>query len=158
MFVYVLAVIILALDQIVKFFIRTHMTIGREVPVFGHFLVLDYIQNPGAAWSMFGGQRGLLILIALVVIAAIVYVQVRYRPGALVQIGMGLLLGGAIGNLVDRILFGKVTDFIYIQVINYPIFNLADSAIVVGVLLILIRSFFANKTGESQQQSLEERE
>lgn len=140
MLVYILAVIVFGLDQLVKYTVRTSMAVNQMIPIWPHVLVLDYIRNPGAAWGMFGHARYLLILIALIVIAAVVYVQSRYRPKIGFQIGLGLVLGGALGNLMDRIVYGKVIDYIYFQIINFPVFNLADSAITIGVILILLQS------------------
>ena len=140
MLVYVLAVVVFGLDQLVKYIVRTTMAVNQMIPIWPHVLVLDYIQNPGAAWGMLGHARYFLILVALVVIGAVVYVQSKYRPKIGYQIGLGLVLGGALGNLMDRIVYGKVTDYIYFQVINFPVFNLADSAITIGVILILLLS------------------
>lgn len=145
MLVYGLAVIVFALDQLVKYIVRTSMGLNEQIAVWPHVLVLDYIQNPGAAWSMLGNARWLLILIALVVVAAVIYIQTKYRPHIAYQVGMGLVLGGALGNLCDRVVFGRVTDYIYFEIINYPVFNLADTAIVVGVLLILVRSLLSGR-------------
>lgn len=149
MLVYVLAVVVFGLDQLIKYIVRTSMAVNQEIPIWTHVLVLDYIRNPGAAWGMFGNDRWLLILIALVVIGAVIYVQSRYRLRRVYQVGLGLVLGGALGNLLDRILYGKVIDYIYFQVINYPVFNLADSAIVVGVLLILLQTL---RSGRNEEQ------
>ncbi|QSO49484.1 signal peptidase II [Alicyclobacillus mengziensis] len=140
MLVYVLAVVVFGLDQLVKYIVRTTMAVNQMIPIWPHVLVLDYIQNPGAAWGMLGHARYFLILVALIVIGAVVYVQSKYRPKIGYQIGLGLVLGGALGNLMDRIVYGKVTDFIYFQIINFPVFNLADSAITIGVILILLLS------------------
>lgn len=147
--VYGLAIVVFGLDQLVKYIVRSSMVLNQEIPVWPHVLVLDYIQNPGAAWSMLGNARWLLIVIALVVIGVVIYVQTRYRPSLPFQFGMGLVLGGAMGNLMDRIVYGKVTDYVYVQVINYPVFNLADSAIVIGVLLILWQSFRSGRSERS---------
>lgn len=147
MLVYGIAVIIYALDQWLKWVVRSTLSPGQAIPVWPRVLEIDYIQNPGAAWGIFGHDRWLLVVIALLVVAIVVYIRTRYRLGALTQIGLGLLLGGAIGNLTDRVIFSRVTDYIYVQIINYPVFNLADSAIVVGVILILLRTLL-NPSGQ----------
>lgn len=140
MLVYVLAVVVFGLDQLVKYIVRTTMAVNQMIPIWPHVLVLDYIRNPGAAWGMLGHARYFLIVVALIVIAAVVYVQSKYRPKIGYQIGLGLVLGGALGNLMDRIVYGNVTDYIYFQMINFPVFNLADSAITIGVIFILLLS------------------
>lgn len=155
MLVYGLGAIIYILDQWIKYVVRSHMHVGQVIQVIPNVLVLNYIRNPGAAWGMFGGSRWLLVLIAVIVVGVVIYVRTRYKLSLTVQIGLGLVLGGAIGNLTDRIVFGNVVDYIYFIVIHYPVFNLADSAIVVGVLLILLKSLFGEKRYEAEQ--MEER-
>lgn len=150
MLVYGLAVIVLVLDQLVKYIVRSSLALNQLVAIWPHVLAIDYIVNPGAAWSMLGNARWLLIVIALVVIGVVIYIQTRYRPRLVYQVGMGLVLGGALGNLVDRVIYGHVTDYIYVQIINYPVFNLADSAIVVGVLLILWQSLISGNKDQNE--------
>lgn len=142
--VYGLAVVVYALDQWIKWVVRQHMYVGEVIPVIPHVVVLNYIRNPGAAWGLLGGSRWLLVLIAVVVVAAVVFVKSRYRLNWTTQVGLGLLLGGALGNLTDRMVWGTVVDYVYVVAIHYPVFNLADSAIVVGVLLILVRNLFGS--------------
>ncbi|MCL6453051.1 MAG: signal peptidase II [Alicyclobacillus sp.] len=144
MLVYGLAVVVYALDQWIKWVVRQHMYVGEVIPVIPHVVVLNYIRNPGAAWGLLGGSRWLLVLIAVVVVAAVVFVKSRYRLNWTTQVGLGLLLGGALGNLTDRMVWGTVVDYVYVVAIHYPVFNLADSAIVVGVLLILVRNLFGS--------------
>lgn len=149
--VYGLGALIYVLDQWVKYVVRSHMYVGQVIPVVPHVLVLDYIRNPGAAWGMLGGSRWLLVFIAVIVVGVVVYIRTRYKLSPVVQIGLGLLLGGAIGNLTDRIVFGNVIDYIYFIVIHYPVFNLADSAIVVGVLIILAWNLFGEKRSGTER-------
>ncbi len=140
--VYIVAAVVAALDQWVKWLVVTHLAPGQAIPVWRGVIELLYVQNPGAAWSLFPNQRVLLIAVALVVAGVIVYVDRRHARGKYgLQVALGTLLGGAAGNLIDRLFRGYVVDYIYIQIIRYPVFNLADSAVVLSVLYLIIRAW-----------------
>lgn len=140
--VYIIAFIVAALDQGIKWMISTHMQVNTAIPIWSHVLELYYVQNQGAAFSILLNQRFLLVLVALVVIAAIIYVDRRYARGQLgLKVALGFLLGGAIGNLIDRIFRGYVIDYIYVRIIHYPVFNLADSCIVVSIVYLIYRAW-----------------
>lgn len=139
--VYWVAVVVYALDQVVKSWVRGHMIPGDAVPVWPPVLYWDYVRNPGGAFSILPNQRWLFIVVAVVVAVCIIYIQRRYRPTRWTQIGMGLLLAGALGNLTDRMLFGTVVDYVYVQIIHFPVFNIADAAIDVGLAMLIISSF-----------------
>ena len=144
------ALVVLALDQISKFFIRTNMTPGQSIPEEGFFRI-TYATNVGGAFGIFANQAFLITLTAIVGIAAIL-IYTRYPPfnRLLLRIALGLLLGGAVGNLIDRLSFGRVVDFI--DVGAWPVFNLADSAIVVGIILIAYYFLFRARRQESISQ------
>ncbi|WP_018132391.1 signal peptidase II [Effusibacillus pohliae] len=134
---YVWAALVTALDQFTKFLVKTYMTEGESIPVLGDFLRITSHRNPGAAWGILAGQRWLFIVISIAVIIGVAYYARRVKSG-LVRAALPLLLGGAVGNLIDRILYGEVVDFFDVRIIHYPIFNVADSAIVIAVGLILL--------------------
>ncbi|MDP9728411.1 signal peptidase II [Alicyclobacillus tolerans] len=142
---YGIALLVFALDQLIKWMVRSHMTPGQLVPVLPPWVDLDYIQNPGGAFSILPHHTWLFILVAFVVIAAVIYVDIRYKPSPSIRIALGLVLGGALGNMSDRIFIGKVTDYVYLQFIHFPIFNLADVCIDAGVILLIIRTFWQGK-------------
>lgn len=156
---FLLATGILALDQITKFWISSLLPLGsyyapNRIEVIPGFFHLVHVGNPGAAWSMFQGYSKLLGAFALVTLLAIFLwrrsLGLRLLP---VQISFGLLCGGIVGNLVDRLLHGHVIDFLdfHFGSYTYPTFNVADSGICVGVVIYLIYSFRnpeAGKTGE----------
>lgn len=154
--VYLIAVIIYGLDQWIKWLVRTHMTMGQEIPIIQNVLYLDYIRNPGAAFGILPNARWLLILIALIVMAAVIYAQRRFNHSLLAKLGLGLVLGGALGNLTDRLIAGTVVDYVYFSIIHFPVFNLADSAIDVGVVLLLWYSLRSD--GAKKQPSTSEEE
>lgn len=137
-----IALLIVVLDQVTKLTIEHYMQFGQTIPVFTGFnLVLTY--NPGAAFSFLadagGWQRHFFTLLALVVSAVLVW-QLKKNSVASVQSwSMTFILGGAVGNVIDRIYLGHVIDFIqvYYQQHYWPAFNIADSAITVGAALMI---------------------
>ncbi len=142
---FLVALIVVALDQVSKFFIRANMTLGQSIPEEGFFRI-TYGTNTGGVFGLFANQAFLITLTAIVGVAAIlVYSRYRQANRVLVRIALGLLLGGAVGNLIDRIRFGEVVDFI--DVGAWPVFNVADSAVVVGVILIIYYFLFGQKRG-----------
>jgi len=132
----VTASLVIALDQVSKFLVRDNMTLGQSMPEEGFFRI-THITNAGGSWGIFGNTAFLTIATIVVVIAAVVlylrYPLMRRMP---VRVAMGLLIGGAIGNIIDRLSQGHVTDFI--DVGAWPVFNVADCAIVIGVILIAL--------------------
>jgi len=132
----------LVLDQLSKHWIVVQLgpePMTRFIPLVGDNIRLAYSQNTGIAFSLFQGQSDVLTIVALIIIAGAVYLYVTQLPHRrrLVQIAIGLILGGALGNVVDRVRLGFVVDFI--QVGWFPIFNLADSSITVGAALLMLQ-------------------
>ena len=137
---FLVALVVVALDQVSKFFIRANMIPGQSIPEEGFFRI-TYVTNVGGAFGILSNQAFLITLTAIVGIAAIlIYARYPLFNRMLVRVALGLLLGGAVGNLIDRIRFGEVVDFI--DVGAWPVFNLADSAIVVGVIIIIFYLLF----------------
>lgn len=134
----IVSVAILALDQVTKALIRDWIGPGASThrhDLVGRFLAFHYVENPGAAFGILRGQTGFLILAAaIIVVLLLLTLRDAGRLSPLMYVGVGLLLGGALGNLVDRIRLGYVTDFIAIGI--WPKFNVADGAITVGLILM----------------------
>jgi signal peptidase II len=131
----VIALAVVGLDQLTKYLVRANMELGQSIPKEGLFKIY-YITNTGGAFGILANQAFLLAIVAVIGIAVFL-VYLRYIPlqSTLLKVGLGLDLGGAVGNLVDRLrLEGKVTDFIDIGA--WPVFNVADMSIVVGTILI----------------------
>lgn len=149
--VYLAAFIVAGLDQAIKWLVTTHMALNSAVPIWPGVLELLYVQNRGAAFSILLNQRVLLIVVALIVIGVIIYADRRYARGKWgLQVALGMLLGGALGNLIDRIRLGYVVDYVYIRIIHYPVFNLADSSIVLSVIYLVYRAWRARDTGAAK--------
>ena len=141
-----IALIVLSLDLSTKYWVESVMIYGQQIPVTGFFnLVLTY--NAGAAFSFLseasGWQRWFLSAIAAVASIVIVYLLKKYENEKLFCVSLSFILGGAIGNLWDRITLGHVVDFLdfYVGDYHWPAFNVADSAIFIGAALLIIESF-----------------
>ncbi len=139
------ASIALAADIITKRIVEAQIPLYTSIPVIGFYLSWTHTQNTGAAFSLFQNGGVFFIVVALVVSAVILYYAPRLPAGDwLARVALGLQLGGAIGNLLDRLRQGYVTDFIHFQIpeigFDWPVFNIADSAIVVGVILLIAAS------------------
>ena len=129
--------VVVGVDQATKAIARARMDPGASIPVLGDVLRLTYVRNLGASFGMLPGYRPLFITISLCVLVAIAAFVVRRRPQRLwVVAALGLVAGGALGNLIDRLAFGWVTDFIRIP-FDFPVFNVADSSITVGVAMLV---------------------
>jgi signal peptidase II len=144
---------IVLLDQLTKFAILQSFTVSKVVEVTSFFnLVL--VHNRGAAFSFLsdaaGWQRGLFITLALAASAWIIYLLRRYRQQKLFSLALSLVLAGALGNVIDRVFFGAVVDFLDFHAYGYhwPAFNVADSAITCGAVLLIWDGFRPQKTGQ----------
>jgi signal peptidase II len=143
---FALAAAVILLDQVTKWAVLENFVYGERREITGFFnLVLVY--NKGAAFSMFasadGWQTPLLILFAVVAAAIVSYLIVRNREKRVLCLGLALILGGALGNLIDRLRFGHVVDFLDFHAMgwHWPAFNVADSGITVGALLLILDGF-----------------
>ena len=137
----VLTVIFLVIDIVSKLVISNLMNVHDSIMVIENFFYITYVRNTGAAWSIFSGKIWMLIIVSLIIISFMVWYIYRNKPKSkLEKIGYAMILGGAFGNLLDRIIYGYVVDFLdfYIFGYDYPIFNIADSFILIGVVLLII--------------------
>ena len=131
---YGIAVAVILFDQVTKSLVRANLDMGQSFPVEGFFRI-THIANSGAAFGLFSNQGIFLSLTAAIgIIALLVYHRAPYFSGFIPKLSLGLQLGGAMGNLVDRLRLGSVTDFVDLRI--WPVFNLADTAIVLGVILL----------------------
>lgn len=136
-----IAAVAIALDQFTKWLIATRMTELQEIPIIPGFFSLQFIRNPGAAFGMLANQTWFFVLVTLGAVGFILY-YLRQQASRhwISTLALGLLLGGAIGNLIDRLRFGRVVDFLlfYWRDYYFPNFNVADICITVGVGLLVL--------------------
>ena len=136
------------LDQIIKIVVSYNMGINDTISIINNFFSITYVTNIGAAWSILSGGRILLILLAILAINLIYFMFIYKKEiDKKNQIFYGLLLGGIIGNLIDRIVFGYVIDYLDFNIFgyNFPVFNLADILITLSVIFIVIFSKVKNE-------------
>lgn len=144
--VWVLAAAVWTADRAIKSAVAAHMVPGQSIGVFPPVLSLTYVLNSGAAFSLFRHDRWIFIAVALGLLGWVLWVTVRSPVlGRWSVGGLGLLAGGAAGNLWDRLVSGRVID--YIQVPFWPVFNLADASIVVGMALIVWEGWQKERVG-----------
>lgn len=145
----ILAMAVVVIDQWSKYYVQTHMSLGMSIPLIPSVFHLTYILNPGAAFGILENQRTFFVIVGLLMISAVVYLYPRIPANMrLLRLGTGLMMGGAVGNVIDRIQTGHVVDFFDFRI--WPIFNIADIAIVVGVSCIIYTLLFiAEKKDET---------
>lgn len=129
---------IILLDQITKIMIRANMSIGESISILGDFFKLTYVKNTGAAFSIFSGEQALLILLPVLIVGGALFYFYKY-PGKhrLVYIAWSMIIAGGVGNLIDRAVFGWVTDMLDFSIFP-PVFNIADISVTVGCGLFML--------------------
>ena len=133
MLYFLLAAALVVVDQLVKFLVRANIPLGEGVPFIPHILQLTYYQNTGAAFSIFEQHTWVLTLISAVAsVLLIVLLAKRTFNHPFAMVSLALVLAGAVGNLIDRLFLGYVTDMFQTLFMNFPIFNMADICIVCG--------------------------
>lgn len=147
---YAIAGLVIVLDQLTKWLVVENMALGERVWVFEPYFSLLSHRNRGAAWGMLEGQMWLFAIVTIIVVIGIIYYfHTEAKGHRLFSVSLMLLLGGALGNFIDRMLKGEVVDFlsVLIPVIQYdfPIFNIADAALSIGVGLLIIHVILDEK-------------
>lgn len=135
-----LTLLIVLIDQIIKILVVTNLSLYNSIKVINNFFSITYVKNDGAAWSLFSGNRIFLILVTIVALIFIIkFLIPKKNINKINIISYGLLLGGIIGNFIDRIIFGYVIDYLDFTIFNYnfPVFNFSDSCIVISVFIII---------------------
>jgi signal peptidase II len=143
-----LAIAVTALDQWSKQWVRESLPFAESRPVLAGFLNLTHLRNSGAAWGMLGGQNAPLVLLSIVMLSLLVIFRRSFlSPTRSHRIALGLLVGGIVGNMLDRIRLAYVTDFIdvHVGIHHWPAFNVADSAICVGVGVYVVSTWIADR-------------
>ena len=138
----IISIILLCIDQISKLLVVNLLTKTDSITIIKNFFYLTYINNDGAAFSILVGKRIFLILIAVLVIVMLIsYIKKNNIQNKLELVSISLIIGGSLGNLMDRVIRGYVIDFLDFKIFNYnfPIFNLADTFIVIGVIMQLLK-------------------
>lgn len=134
-------IVVLGGDLLTKYIVDQSMRLGSSYKIISHFFYFTYIHNTGAAWGMLAGHFDLFFMIAALAAVAMIYYFVKSKPSQkLTRFGLVLVFSGMLGNLYDRIIFNYVRDFLDFFIFGYdfPIFNVADMGVVIGVFLIIL--------------------
>ena len=153
---YAIVLSIIFLDQATKLLIRNTLRLGQSIPIIPHVFDITYVLNPGAAFGLLAGRdpsfrNPFFIAISILAILLILYYYYHHRERRTLQVlGLSFILGGAVGNLIDRLSIGMVVDFLDFHYGRYhwPAFNVADSAITIGVLLMMVDIVRGERRGD----------
>jgi signal peptidase II len=150
-----IAVAVVVVDQLTKAWLVANVQPGGAIEILGDWLRLVHGRNDGGLFGLFGGSAAVLAIASLAVIGLIIAYHARSKPNVVLSIALGLLLGGAIGNLLDRIRFGYVIDFVDagIGTLRFYTFNVADSAISIAILLLILLALFPALGGAGSEPS-----
>ena len=158
---FIITAVLVELDQISKVLAVNALKGKADIDIIKGVLSLSYLENSGAAWGIFSGKISMFMIITVVMLLIISYVVIRIpknKKYIFLYIICILLASGAIGNFIDRIRFGYVRDFIYFNLINFPIFNVADCFVTISVALLIIAILFVYKEGDFAFLSLKKKE
>lgn len=151
--IYIIAIIYLMIDQIVKIIVRTKMELYQEIKIIPKLFSLYYVENDGAAFSILGNQTIFLIIISIICLIILNKFILEEELPKNSLIPLGCLLGGIVGNLIDRIIFKSVTDYLSIFIFKYsfPVFNIADIGITVGTALLILNIVLEEKKNKHKK-------
>lgn len=163
---FLISIIVIIVDQITKYLVRLKMPVYHSIELIGKYFRLTHVENDGAAFSLSLGDYSRWIFISLTLVLIVVFIYLIIKQPKIQKLYYSLILGGAIGNLIDRVIFGKVTDFLdslypripsewnwFYSFDRWPIFNVADSMIVIGMILFAIDAIILDN---KRKKSLEE--
>lgn len=149
LFIFLLMLVLaVSLDQITKILVLQNLKGKDAFPIISGVLEFQFFSNTGIAWSMLEGQILFILFTGIILLAVVLFCVIKLpdeKKFHIIYILTGILSGGAIGNMIDRIRLGYVVDFIYFKIINFPIFNVADMCIVISVIIIGILFLFVYK-------------
>ncbi|KRO03762.1 lipoprotein signal peptidase [Levilactobacillus paucivorans] len=144
----ILIVVLVGIDQWIKHAVVLNIALGGEKPFIPGIMSLTHLRNDGAAWSILQGQMWFFAVIAVIALGIMGFFFWQYRNQRehwVEELGLALMMAGTIGNFIDRLLNGYVVDMFQLTFINFPIFNFADSCLTVGVILIAVGVFLADR-------------
>ena len=147
---FLISALLVGLDQWSKYLTVQNISLGETKEFIPGFLSLTHLRNTGAAWSLLEGKMIFFYVITVIVSVVIIYLLIKnYKKSIWYSVGLSFVLAGAIGNFIDRVRLGYVVDMLQTDFMNFPIFNVADSALTVGVVMLLLEVFV---TGRGKKQ------
>lgn len=135
---FVLVLVLVVIDQLVKHWVVASVALNTAHPLLPHVLALTNLRNNGAAWSILEGQQWFFSLVTVVALAVILYLFYRWRHNPRLLLPLSFILAGAVGNFIDRIQHGYVVDMFETLFMNFPVFNVADCCLTIGVIWLVI--------------------
>lgn len=146
----IIILLVLALDLVSKYLAQTYLANAAALSIIPNFFELTYVINTGAAWSILEGQRTFFIVLSSAVSIGLIYYLIKEKE-PLMSLAVSLMLAGTVGNLYDRLFFGFVRDMLSFNFFGYqyPVFNIADSALVIGVILIIVDTVIKERRGSN---------
>lgn len=150
--IYKITSIVLIIDQFIKLIIKNNIKLENQIEIIPKFFSIYYVENTGAAFSILSNNTTLLIIISVVIILLLDNLIKKEKTfNNLATFSLGIIIGGIFGNLIDRILYRAVIDYLSFTILNYnfPIFNLADIGITIGVILLIISMLKKDKVGKN---------
>ncbi|OZB96903.1 signal peptidase II [Paenibacillus sp. XY044] len=152
---YFIAMCVIIADHAAKWLVSAYMKIGQEIPLIPGILDLASIRNRGAAFGILQGQILFFIIATTVVLIGIMlYLPKAHRENTILPYGLALILGGAMGNFIDRVFKGEVVDMIQVHFFNFPVFNVADSFLCIGVIIGMIHPLIGSRNKDKELQEL----
>lgn len=148
----IIAIFIILLDQGIKILLDNLLKVNESIKIINNFFYITKVYNTGAAWSIFSNGTILLIIIAILSFLFLLYYQNKFKDNLRNIIAFGLIYGGLVGNLIDRLIYGYVIDYFRFIIINYdfPIFNIADCALVIGFVFLIYAIFKGEEKSENR--------
>lgn len=146
---FMVAVAIIIVERIIKFYIVDNLRAGESIPIVGNVLMITRSENLGAGFGMLQGQNWIFIIAAVIVLAMIVYFYNQIVYDRILVFASSFILAGTVGNMMDRIFFGHVIDYIYLSF--WPTFNLSDMSLTAGVILLIIYMYYWQKEPEEKE-------
>ena len=142
----IIVAVLFALDQITKTYVKNNLPLGQSNEVIQDFFYFTHVENTGAAFGILKNGRYFIIILTKIISFVLIYVMIKNKSKIL-RLAISIVLGGALGNFIDRLLYGKVTDFLdfYIFGYDYPVFNVADICVYIGTILLAIYIIFIYK-------------
>jgi len=152
----IIAAVLIAIDQMVKNWAEEVLS-GGEIAVIENVLYFKYTENTGVAFSMFSGNRWILVGITSIMLIVVLALFLSGRVTSKLELfSLSLMIAGGIGNLIDRISLGYVVDFIDVRIINFAIFNIADMCITIGAILLCLSVFLSEKSAKAEKAKKEQ--
>ena len=152
--VYILiSILIIAFDQITKILTAENFSLGQVKEIIPHVLSFTYVKNEGAAFGILQGARVFFIILTIVILLLAIFYVIKMRPRSrLEKLSLSFIAGGAVGNFIDRAIFGFVRDFIMVEFIDFPVFNIADCFVCIGAGLYILYALLDMLKGKNSNE------